>query len=618
MCGIAGIFSLEPVEEEIVARMLEAIAYRGPDHCEVHRYQSPSGAHLTLGQARLAIIDLSPEANQPFDNSTGETSLTFNGEFYNFQDLKKELETSGPPFCTRSDTEVALRALDRWGVEALPRLWGMFAGAWFDRKAGRLLLFRDRLGQKPLYIYTHGKRLYFASEPKAILRVLDHMPEPDDRALAHYFYLGYIPSESCVFQGMSKLAAGHVLTIDAAFEPQTQRWYRPEREQAPPEEDLESLFMDAVSKRMISDVPLAAFLSGGLDSSLVVAAMSRMSTLPVNTFSVRFDGTQVLDESKYARLVAKHCNTHHHEIVLDLHKLMEAMPRVLDHFDEPFGDASAVPTLLVSEAARQQFTVALSGDGADEVFAGYRKYLGPYFLGKLGPYFLRRYFWKPLSRLFPTGRTSRRLELGRRIRRLLRGDAPTAAQRHVNWLLMSPVDETTLLGPRLKDRAVKTGLTDRLPPDADLNDVLRFDQDLVLQDDMFVKVDRMSMKASLEVRSPFVDHRIVQLANQLPPHRKLEGTRRKAVLCDRLGHLLPPEILNRPKTGFEMPTGAWLKGDLRSWSEHRLFHHYDTTPWVDHANLRRLWDIHCSGKQDCTEPIWFHIVFASWLKGMYS
>ncbi len=616
MCGIAGVFSTQPVDTEVVLSMLEAIGYRGPDHKEAKTYGSEAQGFLTVGQARLAIVDLSSDANQPFDSADGNSSLTFNGEFYNFQDLKPKLQALNWSFRTRSDTEVALAALDQWGVEGLNQLWGMFAGAWF-REHGGLTLFRDRFGKKPLYLYQHKNRLYFASEPKAILKVLDHVPPPDDNALSHYFYLGYIPSDACAYKGMFKIPAGHYLQVDSQLNKTVARWYKPENEPVPDESQLEPLFMDAVSKRMTADVPLAAFLSGGLDSSLVVAAMSRMSSKEVNTFSVRFEGAQVLDESPFARLVAKNCGTRHHEVVLNIDRLLKELPLVLEHFDEPFGDASAVPSFLVSQACRQQFTVALSGDGADEIFAGYRKYLGPYYLGKLGPYRLRQMLWRPLSLLAPTGRTNRFLETARRVRRLLEGDAPNAAERHVNWLHMSPLDHRMLLGPRLGGGDVKTGLAARLPRDADLNDCLRFDQELVLQDDMFVKVDRMSMKASLEVRSPFVDHRLVQLANGLPPHRKLFKTLRKRTLIEGLGHLLPPGILTRPKTGFEMPTGAWLRKELKSWAEDRLFHHANTDPWVDRNQLKKVWDLHCSGKLDCTEIIWFQLVFSTWLKGVY-
>ena len=600
--------------------MLEAIRYRGPDSMDVKSFRSARGSFLTVGQARLAVIDPRPEANQPFESRDGKSCLTFNGEFFNFLRLRESLEAEGETFETRSDTEVALRCLDRNGMDALDRLWGQFAGAYFRENDGCLHLFRDRLGQKPLYTYRTQDHFYFASEPKAILRVLDHVPLPDPEALRRYFYLGYIPSDYCAYAGMRKLAAGHFLSIDPALRERTERWYFPEKQEILPESSLEGTFLDAVSIRMIADVPLAAFLSGGLDSSLVVAAMSRMAAKPVSTFSIRFVGPQVLDESKYARQVARHCGTSHHEFDMNLEVLKKSLPEVLDHFDEPFGDASAIPTFLVSREARRQFTVALSGDGADEVFAGYRKYLGPHYLRRLGPYSIRRFLWKPLSRLLPTGRTGSFLEANRRIRRLLQGDAPSAAERHVRLLHMSPVPGETLLGSKLREggfNAVRESLRQRLPDRAGLNDCLRFDQDLVLQDDMFVKVDRMSMKASLEVRSPFIDHRLVNMANALPAERKLYGTQRKRILLETLGHWLPPEILNRPKTGFEMPLGAWLRGDLKTWTEHRLLESPLTEPWVDRTALRAVWRLHLTGNRDCTETLWYHLVFATWLQGVY-
>lgn len=616
MCGIAGIFAREPIEPNRVERMLAAIAYRGPDHREVKAYRGQAGGHLTVGQARLAIIDLSPEANQPFDAADKRSCLTFNGEFYNFQDLRKACNPA-PSWRTNSDTEVALHVLDRDGIAGLDQLWGMFAGCYYRPQEDRLWLFRDRLGKKPLYIYPHAGRLYFASEPKAILAVLDHVPDLDEDALRTFFYLGYVPTDMCIFKGMFKLPAGGLLTQQAGGEYQISHWYDADQEPVRPEGDLQDIFFDAVAHRMIADVPLAAFLSGGLDSSLVVAAMAHIASKPVHTFSVRFDGPQVLDESPFARAVSEHCGTKHHEIVLGINTLRQAIEPVLSHFDEPFGDASAVPTYLVSQAARQQFTVALTGDGADEVFAGYRKYLGEHYLAKLGPYPVRKFLLAPLARMLPTGRTNRVLETNRRIRRLLAGDAPHAGARHVNWLHMSPVDGAHMLN--LGDfNTVRQQLTQRLPQNASLNDCLKFDQALVLQDDMFVKIDRMSMKTSLELRSPFVDHRLVALANGLPASRKLAGTQRKRVLVERLGHLLPESVLNRPKTGFEMPLGAWLRGPLANWTEDRLFSDKGTETWVDHQALRNLWRAHRSGKLDCTETLWYHLVFATWWQGIYA
>lgn len=620
MCGIAGIYASQPVDKAVVAKMLSAIAYRGPDHTGVAVRQGADGGFLTVGQARLAIVDLSPEANQPFQSANDEASLTFNGEFYNFLDLRAELEAEGVGFRTRSDTEVALTLLQKEGPAALDRLWGMFAGAFYER-SGRLLLFRDRLGKKPLYLYRHQGRLYFASEPKAILAVLDHVPPPHPSALADYLYLGYVPDDTCIFSGMEKLPAGHYLELRHGETGTPRRWYHPEREPVPSMDQLQDVFMDAVAKRMIADVPLAAFLSGGLDSSLVVAAMSRISTKTVHTFSVKFAGKQAFDESSYARMVADHCGTEHHEVVLDAEGLRDAVPDVLDHFDEPFGDSSAVPTWLVSRAARRQFTVALTGDGADEVFAGYRRYLADHYLSKLGPYALRRMLWKPLLSLLPTGRTNRVLETARRMRRLLSCDAPDRRGRHINLLHMIPRDSDHGFGSGLAGLSfsdVRARLRERLPADADMNDSLRFDQDLVLRDDMFVKIDRMSMKASLELRSPLVDHRLVALANGLSISEKLKGTARKRVLVERLGHLLPPQVLQRPKTGFEMPLGAWLRDDLSAWCEGLLFHTSGSETWFDRNVLREFWSAHKSGRMDCTEMIWYHLVLNNWLKRTYA
>lgn len=621
MCGIAGIYGPDAVPKQFVEKMLRAIDYRGPDHLQVNSYRDVRDQYLTVGQVRLSIMDPRPEANQPFESADGSSSLTFNGEFYNFLDLRPGLENQHA-LRTRSDTEVALHLMDQQPMEsALNQLNGMFAGCYHRSSDGTFVLFRDRLGKKPLYYYQHNGLLYFASEPKAILAALDHVPELNRTALSYFFYLSYVPDFTCIYKGMYRLPPGALMTLNKHGEPQIESWYRVDQDAPNSEDQLEDCFFDAVRQRMIADVPLAAFLSGGLDSSLVVAAMSQLSSKRMSTFSVRFAGPQAFDESPFARMVAKHCYTDHNEIVLDHTKLRDMIPQVLDHFDEPFGDSSAIPMYLVSLEARRQFTVALSGDGADEVFAGYRKYLGEHYLAKLGPYALRRVFWNPICQMLPTGRTHKLLETNRRMRRLLTGDAATAAERHVRWLKMSPIDEQPLLGPELQQHnfdAVRAHLLSMLPSDAGLNDCLRFDQALVLGGQMFVKVDRMSMKASLEVRCPMVDYRMVQLANSLPAQTKLDGTLRKAVLLRRLGHLLPQEVLDRPKAGFEMPLGAWLRTDLREWAAHTLFETPAPAGLVNQNMLKKIWQTHQQGRLDCTETLWCHLVFNSWFQRTYA
>ncbi|MCB1041420.1 MAG: asparagine synthase (glutamine-hydrolyzing) [Acidobacteria bacterium] len=612
MCGIAGIISAEPIEGDRVLSMLRAIPYRGPDNLSIKHYSISTHLHLTIGQVRLAILDPTPDANQPFDIQSGH-SLTFNGEFYNFRDVRRELEAGGTQFHTQSDTEVATHLLAGGDIQALNQLEGMFAGVFADPIRRQITLFRDRMGKKPLYMYPTENMVFFASEAKAILAAIDQYPELDQTSIEAFFLLSYIPDDRSAFINMNQLAPGHAMTWHSMEMPSPVRWYHP-KPQEPTLEALKPLFLDAVKKRMISDVPLGAFLSGGLDSSLVVAAMAELSEQPVHTFSVRFQGPQALDESPYARLVASHFGTRHEEITLDETELTNLVPLVLNHFDEPFGDSSAVPSFLVSREARRHFTVALSGDGADEVFAGYRKYLGEHYIHKLGPYFLRKWVWRPLANLLPSGRTSGVLERARRMQRLLRGDAPTPAERHVNWMDMSPIPcEQLLQAPFQSGRKRwQSQLVARIPKSATLNDLLRFDQSLVLVHDMFVKVDRMSMKASLEVRSPFVDHRLVEWANSLKPDQKLKGTMRKRVLVEQLGHMLPPQILHRPKSGFEMPIGAWLRTSLKSWAYHQLFEQDDTQEWVYRDHLKRIWQSHQSGRGDFTEPLWYHLVFATW------
>jgi len=629
MCGIAGLFNLaeeRPIDQRLLEAMGERLIHRGPDDQGYYR-----DGRVGLSFRRLSIIDLAG-GNQPLTNEDGSVIVVCNGEIYNYRELRADLEAKGHRFRTQCDVETLPHLFEEYGERFVDHLNGQFAIALYHKPERRLYLVRDQFGIAPLFYAVADGRLIFGSEIKALLACPFLPKKVDPRGLDQVLSFPGLVSPVTMFEGVRSMRPGHFVVVEPGSGEPEQREYwdlvyplatdaLDRRDDAWYAEHLAERLLRSVSLRLRADVPVACYLSGGLDSSLVVAAMSRAATERVHTFSVRFDGPQAMDESPYARLVAAHCGTEHHEVVLDVATLKDALPVVLDHFDEPFGDSSAVPMWLVSREARRQFTVALSGDGADEVFAGYRKYLSEHYLSMLGPYLLRKLLVKPLTGILPTGRTGRWLELFRRMRRVLAADAPNRRDRLVRLLHMSPLDTGTTLGTKTGtfgfDR-VRARLADRLPPDPDLNDALRFDQGLVLRDDMFVKVDRMSMKASLEVRSPFVDHHLVALANGLDPKRKLDGTSRKKVLIERLGHLLPPEIATRPKTGFEMPLGAWLRDDLAGWTEERLFaNRTGREGWVDHGSLRRIWDLHKSGRLDCTEAVWQHIVFASWFERTY-
>jgi len=633
MCGIAGIWRLAgAAADELTVRsraMTDAIAYRGPDG---YGHWSDPAVGIALGHRRLAIIDLTATGLQPMTSHDGRIVITYNGELYNRAEMATELDR---PWRGTSDTEVLLEAIAAFGIEgALARANGLFAFAAFDRATRTLHLARDRLGIKPLYWTRQGETFAFASELKA-LRALDDLRFVlNPGALAAYLRYACVPAPETIFREVAKLAPGHRLEASPAGTTVHRYWdvaaiarksrqapdLRPEHEIV---EELHELLADAVKRQMVSDVPLGAFLSGGIDSSTVVALMQRAASRPVKTFSIGFR-EQAFDEAAGARAVARHLGTDHTELILSAADAQALIPQLPKIYDEPFADSSQLPTFLVSRLARAQVTVALSGDGGDEAFGGYVRYQGIARLAGVarrlpGP--LRRLAagaigalsadaWDTLARALPRGFTPS--HPGDKIRKgaaILGEDDPLAMYRRVVSLnpeparLMPGVAEPPDVVARLGAETRGLDTVGQLR----LLDMLTY-----LPDDILTKVDRASMAVSLEARVPLLDHRVVEFAWRIPPDVLIAGGEGKRPLRAVLARYVPKALVDRPKTGFGIPVGEWLKGPLRPWAEDLLSPAALSDGLFDRAAVRRWFDEFLSGRRDAQHGVWALLQFQAW------
>lgn len=570
MCGIAGKLSTDPkdgVGTELIRRMTAVLRHRGPDDEGVW-VNGPVG----LGSRRLAIIDLSPRARQPMANEDGSLWIVFNGEVYNFQALRADLERKGHPFRSDSDTETVLHLYEEEGVECLRRLRGMFAFALWDGPQRTLFLARDRLGKKPLYYHHDGQVFRFASEPKAILQDPRVRAEADFEAIHHYLSYGYIPSPWTAFLGIRKLPPAHYLLVRDGHVSAHRYWslsYIPKRagSEAALGEELVALLEEAVRLRLISDVPLGALLSGGIDSSTVVALMRRLTSGPVRTFSIGFDKPEY-DELAYARQVAQRFETEHHELVVKP-DAVAMLPRLVWHYNEPFADSSALPSFSLCEMARGFVTVALNGDGGDEAFIGYDRYLGTVLAGWYDrvPAPMRRAASRALA-LVPRGSPK---SPAYRLRRFAEVLALEPRRRYGRWLTC--FDNSPKAALYTPEFAVHVGPSDSLGlleaayqrSDAPtfLEATVHTDVQLYLPDDLLVKMDIASMANSLEVRSPFLDHHVVEFAASLPRSMKLRGLTQKYLLKKVMKGVLPAPVLGRKKMGFGVPIDHWFRHELK-------------------------------------------------------
>jgi asparagine synthase (glutamine-hydrolysing) len=624
VCGIAGRLNLNtrrPVDPGLLEGMCQLLAHRGPDGQGVDCHD-----FVGLGHRRLAIIDLSDAGRQPMRSADGRVVVTFNGEIYNFLELKADLERRGHVFRTRTDTEVILAAYAEYGLDFLTHLRGMFAFALWDTASETLLLVRDRLGKKPLFYRFDRDGIEFASEPKAFLANPDFRPEADAAAIAYYLTLQYVPSPLCAFRGVQKLPPAHCLIVRNGQAEARRYWrltYLPKL--AVSEEEAAELVRakldEAMRLRLISDVPLGAFLSGGIDSGLVVALMAGATSGRVRTFSIGFDEA-AYNELPQARLVAERYGTEHHEFVVRPDAI-DVLPRLVWHYGEPYADSSAIPTYYLAELTRRHVTVALNGDAGDENFAGYDRYLGSLLAARFDPYFpalLRR----PVSAF---GTWLRKGALSKQFRsragRFIEGFADRPERRYARWMThFHPVMKDGLV---TRDFQARASLANELEPidrtfrEADgpdlLDRTLAVDVENYLPDDLLVKVDIATMAHGLESRSPFIDHEFMELAARLPSHLKLRGTTKKYLLRRIAASLLPSEIITRPKMGFGVPLDRWFRAELRELAHDTLLSPRASQRGLFQADAvrRLLWE-HERGTATWHYQIWNLLMLESWFR----
>ncbi|WP_299784511.1 asparagine synthase (glutamine-hydrolyzing) [uncultured Roseobacter sp.] len=645
MCGITGYLwtaGAGPAPDPTIEAMMSAIAHRGPDS---QGHWSDTEAGIAFGHLRLAIVDLTPAGHQPMQAASGRYVLTFNGEIYNHQDLRVELEAAGkaPPWRGNSDTETLLAGIDAWGLqETLTRCVGMFAFALWDRKTRTLSLARDRMGEKPLYYGWQGRgearSFLFGSELKALRAHPAFEGEIAPASLVEVLRHGHVAEDRSIYAGIAKVRPGQIVTLNAQTREMETGLYwdgaavaaaaKPARMSDVQAVDrLEALLLDAVGQQMMSDVPLGAFLSGGIDSSTVVALMQKLSDTPVHTFSIGFHEARY-DEADFARAVAAHLGTHHTDLYVSDQDLRDVIPLLPQMYDEPFADSSQIPTYLVSKLARAHVTVSLSGDGGDELFCGYGRYAHaaklraklaaiPQPLRSLGGTAIRglpaRGLTALLSGLIPTPQGKE--PIGQRLHRLANyAKQPDLETLHRTMVSVWRFPEAAVPGAT----QAPSMLAEALPPRGGLGDIermMQLDMLTYMVDDILAKVDRATMAVALESRAPLLDHRVVEFAWALPEDMKLRGDQTKWALRQVLYRHVPPELIERPKMGFEVPIGLWLRGGLKDWAAALL----DPTRlrregYFDAALIGRMWQEHLSERFNWGPQLWCVLMVQAWLE----
>jgi len=621
MCGITGIIAFNEEGEQKLGGIhgaVNALAKRGPDGNGVFRHK-----RVGLGHTRLSIIDVSSNGAQPFHDKTDRFTIVFNGEIFNFLEHRSALEKQGVLFSSRTDTEVLLELYIREKEKCLDKLNGFFAFAIYDRETQETFIARDRYGVKPLLVYRDASILAFASEMKSLVS-FDIQKKLDHNSLFDYLHLNYIPGPHSIFEGVKKLLPGHWMKVKDGKIIEQQWYHIPEKQISPlpsyeQAQDILVQKLDAaVERRLISDVPLGAFLSGGIDSSAIVALASR-HTKHLSTFSIGYKDEPLFDETKYAKLVADKYKTEHTVFSLTNKDLFNHLHDVLDYIDEPFADSSALAVYILSRETRKHVTVALSGDGADELFGGYMKHLGEWNLRNGG--------WKagvvsllgPLWNVMPKSRNSSLGNTARKLDKFSKGLKMDPKDRYWQWCGYADkkyLEEMPAFGVNeLEARSRKSFNTRFIGETNTMNDVLKSDMHLVLPGDMLTKVDLMSMANSLEVRTPFLDVEVVDFAFGLPANYKVSGRGRKLIVQDAFRKLLPEELYHRPKHGFEVPLLNWFRNELNSWifgdllspsflKEQGLFN-------VEAVNTLKN-ELHSADPGDATARLWGLIVFQSW------
>lgn len=647
MCGITGFLVPEGFREHeasvVACRMRDRLVHRGPDDSGVWLDGS---AGIALAHRRLSILDLSPAGHQPMHSASGRYVLVFNGEIYNHQNLRRKLEGEGfYDWQGHSDTETLLVAIERWGLEmTLQKLVGMFALALWDREARVLYLARDRLGEKPLYYGWHGGTLLFGSELKALQAHSDLQLELDRDVLPLYLRYGYIPAPWSIWKGIHKLIPGSFVQLSAeqtkVISEPTPYWTLAEtiaQGQAHPfvgsDGDaitaLETQLHKAVAGQRISDVPLGAFLSGGIDSSTIVALMRSQSSQPVKTFTIGFDEAGY-NEAKHAKAVAAHLGTEHTELYVTANQALEVIPKLAEMFDEPFGDSSAIPTYLVSQLARQHVTVSLSGDGGDELFAGYGRYFNdsaeqiwqvakslPLPLRKLAVVILRSPAAAIADSALRTLTQSVRRSFGKSFsaRAELVAALLECRQRRAFYRTMTSQWKHPPVSQKIKEMpyGIADTLLDRI--NEPVQQMMATDSLTYLPDDILAKVDRAAMAVSLETRVPMLDHRVVELAWRMPYSMKVRDGQGKWLLRQVLYRHVPRSIIERPKMGFGVPVDQWLRGPLRDWAEDLLSEEsLRAQGFFNPEPIRRRWEQHVKGHHNWKDSLWLVLIWQAWVR----
>ncbi len=629
MCGICGEVRLGhtgSVNRDDILAMREALNHRGPDDAGLFISTDRS---VGLGFRRLRIVDLSANANQPLPNEDGEVRVVFNGEIYNFRELRKQLEDHGHRFRSHSDTEVIVHLYEERGADCVSLLEGMFALAIWDQRNRRLTLARDRAGKKPLFYHHTRDRVAFASEIKAFFGHPEIPTEVDPSAVPYYFIHGYVPCPNTFYRQIQQVEPATIVTVEHDGTIESRPYWRlryPSREQlasAGPVDrrqivgQVRELMTQAVERRLVSDVPIGAFLSGGIDSTIVVGLMSRAMPEPVRTFSIGFEGDVAYDETAYARLAAKRFGTQHTEFVVEP-SAVGLIDKLIWHHDGPFGDSSAVPTYIVSRLTSQQVTVVLNGDGGDELFAGYvRFYAG--LLAERIPTSVSNLLNLAFSRVVSPESSRHRLA---RVQRFFQAVNLPIYDRMTRWSSFFFDDLEDLLDPEFRMSLPPIDRLRYLERDIDqmadlstLGKLLYSNFRTYLLDDLLVKVDRCSMANSIEARSPFLDRDLVEYVATIPDHMKLRRGRTKVILREAFSDLLPPEIVNRGKMGFGVPLGAWFRGELREFVGDLLlardarFRAYLSPTYVEGLVSR-----HQAGQADLGQQLWSLLCFEHWLR----
>ncbi len=639
MCGFVGFWDLTNKQNnekmlESLKPMADRIRSRGPDG---EGYWSDEVSGIALAHRRLAILDLSDAGHQPMHSSSGKNVIIYNGEIYNGKELRSELESFGIKFKGNSDTEVLLEGCEKWGVEiTISRCIGMFAFALWNREKSTLSLVRDRLGIKPLYWGKQNNSWYFASQPKAITAHPEFKRVIDRTTMRRFIQFAYVPSPDSIFEDLKQLRPGHLVHIQANGATKTIRYWdlpsialtaskristTPYSEQV---EKLRNLLSDAVKMRMISDVPLGGFLSGGIDSSTIIALMQAQSTRPIKTFSIGFNES-TLNEAEYAKSIAQHLGTDHTEMYVSDKQILELVPNLAEAYDEPFADSSQLPTQILCNITSNSVTVALSGDGGDELFSGYNRYLLADRLRKLhkgSPAVLRKAFAKVLTSLSPASWDKLARFMPKRYRYSMFGDKLHKLADVINKENFSSVYPALLSYWKVDQQVVNNeekidepvgwkegrGIFSDEVSNMQLMDTLSY-----MPDDILSKVDRVSMSIGLEVRVPIIDHRIVEFAFNLPHSAKIKKGVGKRILRDVLYKYVPKELMDRPKMGFGVPLDDWLRGPLRDWAESLLEPGRLNQDEMFSVNLvRDRWNEHLSGKRNWQYSLWNVLMAQSW------